>query len=73
MTPRKLAEILEILNDGQWHMLNEVQKKMKLNENQSKHIIAFLKEYEFIAIDERKKQIKLEEDVRKFLTQNATS
>jgi len=41
---------------------------MKLNDNQIQQIAAFLKEYEFITIDETKKEMKLEEAVRKFLT-----
>jgi hypothetical protein len=48
-------------------MLEEIQKKMKLNNNQIQQIAAFLKEYEFVAIDDVKKEMKLEEAVRKFL------
>lgn len=40
---------------------------MKLDDDQMKQIAAFLKEYEFIAIDETNKEMKLEETVRKFL------
>jgi len=41
---------------------------MKLNDNQIQQIATFLKEYEFITMDEAKKEMKLEEPVRKFLT-----
>jgi hypothetical protein len=58
---------LEILKDGQWHMLEEIQRKMKLNNNQIKQIAVFLKEYEFVTIDDVRKEMKLEETVRKFL------
>ena len=48
-------------------MLEEIRQKMKLDDDQMKQIAAFLKEYEFIAIDETKREMKLEETVRKFL------
>jgi hypothetical protein len=41
---------------------------MKLDENQIRQIADFLKEYEFITIDETKKEIKLGKSVREFLT-----
>jgi len=71
-TTSKIAKILEMLNDGQWYTIKELQQGMQLNENQLQQIIAFLKEYSFIVIDEMKKRIKLEENARKFLTQTAT-
>ena len=67
-TARKIGEILEMLSDGQWHMLEEIQQRMKLDESQIRQIADFLKEYEFITIDEAKKGIKLEKSVREFLT-----
>jgi len=69
----KIAQILEMLNDGQWHMLEGIQQKMMLNKRQIQQITAFLEEYEFIAVDDTRKEIKLEEAARKFLVQNATS
>jgi len=68
----KVAEVLDILNDGNWHRLEEVRRKMNLNRNQIQQIAGFLKEYEFVAIDETQKRMRIEETVRKFLTQEAT-
>jgi DNA-binding IclR family transcriptional regulator len=59
---------LEILSDGRWHLLEEIRQKTKLNDNQIQQITTFLKEYEFVAMDETKKEMKLEEAVKKFLT-----
>jgi len=72
-TTSKIAMILEILKDGQWHALKEIQTKMGLNEDQTHQTVAFLKEYSFIIMDETKKKMKLQENVRKFLTQTTTS
>jgi hypothetical protein len=45
---------------------------MKLNKKQVQQTVAFLKEYNFIMIDEVEKKIKIEEIVRKFINQTAT-
>jgi len=70
-TPKKLAEILEILNDGQWHLLAEIRKKMKLTDSQIKQIADFLREYSFVTLDDVGHKVKINEDVRKFLSQSA--
>lgn len=49
-------------------MLEEIRQKTKLNDNQIQQITTFLKEYEFVEMDETKKEMKLEEAVKKFLT-----
>lgn len=69
----KIAGVLEILNDGKWHTLEGIRREMNLNKNQIQQIAGFLEEYEFAAIDETKKKMKIEEAVRKFLAQEATS
>jgi DNA-binding IclR family transcriptional regulator len=71
--PRRIAEILGILNDGQWHLLAEIKKRMKLTDDQVKQIADFLREYDFVEINDADKKIKIGEDVLKFLSQTATS
>jgi predicted transcriptional regulator len=68
-----MAEVLEILDDGRWHLISEVQTGTNLNASQSKEIIEFLNAYEFVAVDEKKNRVKLKEAVRKFLAQEVTS
>jgi predicted transcriptional regulator len=68
-----MAEVLEILDDGHWHLISEVQTETNLNASQSKKIIEFLKAYEFVTVDHKKSRVKLKESVRKFLTQEVTS
>jgi len=62
-----------MLNDGQWHWLEEIEQKTELGKNQIHQIVAFLKEYNFIISDETSKKIKLEETVQRFLTQTTTA
>jgi hypothetical protein len=73
LTPRAIAELLEILNDGEWHMIRDVRSKMRLSENQIKRITEFLCEYQFIEVDKTKDRLKLKDTVRSFLFQTATS
>jgi DNA-binding IclR family transcriptional regulator len=54
-------------------VLADLQKKTRLNKTQVQRITAFLKEYEFVTVNDAKEEIRLEEAVRKFLTQNITS
>ena len=68
----KITEILETLSDGKWHSLEEIQQRMKLSGIQVQKITIFLKEYNFVAIDEENKKIRINKNVRKFLTQAVT-
>lgn len=69
----KIAGVLEMLGDGEWHALQTIRRKMKLNKIQIQQIALFLEEYEFVKFDETKNKIRIEEDARKFLAQEATS
>jgi len=62
-----------LLSDGQWHEIREIKEKMKLEEGRIQQIVAFLREYDFILVEETKKAIKIEAVARDFLTQKASS
>lgn len=68
----KILNVLEILSDGKWHTLREIQQKIKTNEDQTRRITEFLKEYEFIILDEEEKKVRLDEEAKRFLTSSAT-
>jgi len=53
-------------------MLDDVQKKTKVDKDQLQQIVAFLKEYEFIATKDEE-EVRLQETARRFLAQNITS
>jgi len=69
----KIAEVLEMLEDGRWHTLKEIREKIKLSENKIQQIVEFLKGYGFVLMDEEKGWVKLDETVKEFLRQTATS
>ncbi len=72
-TAAKIARILELLNDGQWHTPGDLQKNTELDKNQIQKVIAFLEEYQFVTVNETRKEIRLQEAMRKFFTESATS
>jgi DNA-binding IclR family transcriptional regulator len=63
----RIAEVLKILSDGKWHLLEELQQSMKLTSGQMQKIAEFLGEYKFVTFDDSKKGVKLDEAARKFL------
>jgi DNA-binding IclR family transcriptional regulator len=71
ITASKIAEILETLSDGEWHRIDEIGQKMKLNETQIEKITTFLQEYDFVVTDAENKKIRIKESARKFLMQTA--
>ena len=62
-----------MLGDGQWHLLIEIQRKSKIDKNQVSKLVKFLREYDFIVVDEKSQRIRLEETVQRFLAQTTTS
>jgi len=73
LTTSKMANILELLSDGRWHTLDEIQERMKIGEPQLERITAFFKEYNFTVNDEEKKKIKLNKIAQEFLAQTTTA
>ncbi len=65
-----MVEILELLNDGKWHSVEEIRRKIQLKEHEVQKIVMFLKEYNFILLERTEGTIKIEEAARKFLTQS---
>jgi DNA-binding IclR family transcriptional regulator len=59
----KISEVLEMLGDGQWHKLEEIQEKIELNEMQMQQITDFLRAYNFIETDRENKNMKKLEDL----------
>jgi DNA-binding IclR family transcriptional regulator len=72
MTER-IAEILDVLGDGEWHTLRDVQQKTSLSRNQIQRLIEFLKEYGFVKVDETERRLRLDETVQELLMQTSTS
>jgi hypothetical protein len=65
----KVTVVLEVLSDGEWHGLEELQELAALNENQVREIAAFLYEYDFARVDVENRKVRINRCFQEFLTQ----
>jgi predicted transcriptional regulator len=63
--------IFELLKDGRWHTLEEINKEVGLQGDKLEEIVKFLKEYEFIQLDRGRKRARLTPSVLAFLTKSS--
>lgn len=63
----EVDDILKLLENGKWHDLKEIGKKIQLPDLDVKSVAKFLEQYNFIKLDERKQKVKLDPSARHFL------
>jgi hypothetical protein len=68
----KMELTLEILSDGKWHGIDELEQRLDLNEHEVLEITLFLNRYDFAFVDDARRKVKLSEDFRKFLSRSLT-
>jgi len=66
----KITMILEILGDGKWHGIEELQLRLGLNEHKVQEITTFLNKYDFVKIDKEHGKVKINRNFQKLLAQN---
>jgi len=64
--------ILEILGDGRWHGIEELQQRLNLNERKIQEIAKFLSEYDFVKVDKEHGKVKINRNFQKLLAQTVT-
>ena len=64
--------ILEILSDGKWHGIDELQQRLELDEREVRVIAAFLSKYDFAKSDEENRKVRINRDFQKLLSQTVT-
>jgi DNA-binding IclR family transcriptional regulator len=65
----QITMILDILSDGEWHGMEELQQRMKLDEYKVQEITTFLNKYDFATVDDANKKVKINRNFQKFLAQ----
>jgi DNA-binding IclR family transcriptional regulator len=68
----KITIILEMLGDGKWHEIEELQQRRGLNEHEVQEITAFLNKYDFVKIDKEHRKVKINRNFQKLLVQTVT-
>ena len=65
----KFESILELLGDGRFHALDELQEEIELNENQTRAIVVFLAEYGFAEMKKGNDKVRISKAARKLSAQ----
>lgn len=68
----KITMILEMLGDGKWHEIEELQLRLGLNEHKVQEITTFLNKYDFVKIDKEHEKVKINRNFQKLLVQTIT-
>ena len=63
----KVNEILELLENGRWHDLEEIRNKIQLQDLDITSVTKFLAKYKFIKVDKEGKKAKLDFSTQDFL------
>ena len=68
----KIAQILEILGDGEWHSLLELQDEVGVTNGRLLEVLGFLSQYEFLKVDYINERAIIAKKVQEFMAQKAT-
>ncbi len=63
-----ITVLLDMLGDGQWHNLAELQRQARLAGYKVQSVAAFLCRFDFAVIDETNEKVKVSRDFQDFLT-----
>ena len=59
--------ILQLLENGKWHYLKDIEEKTCLNRFKVENITKFLAKYNFVKLDEAEQKVKLDPPTSRFL------
>jgi hypothetical protein len=63
----RIDDILKLLENGDWHDLKEIGKKIQLPNLDTASVTDFLAKYDFIKLDKEKKKARLDSSTQVFL------
>ena len=63
-----ISKVLELLENGEWNSIEEIQQRTRLSRQELKEVIDFLVKYDFVVVDEHGERIKLSEVFLKTLS-----
>ena len=59
--------ILQLLENGRWHYIKDIEEKTQLNSHQIENITNFLAKFNFVKLDEAELKVKLDTPTQRFL------
>ena len=72
MLTSKITLALQILDDGKWHQIQDLQETLDLSEYELEKLIIFLSKYDFVMMDKDNRKIKVNPAFQNLLVQNVT-
>jgi len=67
---QEIDEIVALLQNGQWHPLNDILTKTNLPKTKTTQILQFLTAYNFITLDRQQRTARITPSLLKFLKDN---
>lgn len=62
-----IDEVVELLKDGEWHSLNQIEKKLNLTKNRMEKIVQLLCQLDFIALNDKLEKVAIDPDLREIV------
>lgn len=59
--------ILELLENGEWHYLKDIEKKTHFDSCKVETVTKFLASYNFVELDEAEQRVKIDPPTNRFL------
>jgi len=69
---QEIDEVVGLIEDGQWHAVEDIISKAKLSKLKTNKILEFLANYNFIHLDSEHKKVKANPPLTEFLKENQT-
>lgn len=65
----KLSWLIELLNDGHWHSIDNLRRSIDFSEFEINEFIEFLSKYNLATLDDKGLKVKANPEFRKLLVQ----
>ncbi|NIM45385.1 MAG: hypothetical protein GTO54_07120 [Nitrososphaeria archaeon] len=62
-----IDSVVDQLNDGEWHNLQDLAKDLKLTPEKLQQIIQFLRNLELIELDEKQQEAQMNTDLKQLI------
>jgi hypothetical protein len=61
----KISAVIDLLADGEWHLIAWLREMLKLAQTEEEHIIQFLEEFGLANVDSTARRVKINEEFKK--------
>ena len=65
--PIRLNMVLDILGDGKWQRIDQVQQSIGLADYEMQEITRFLSQYDFVELDDSSRRVRINSNFKRIL------